>query len=173
MKKVIFLAFSAILVLLIANLSFAYGPHDENCVECHSIHQSKGEKLPAVYDTKEKYTTGEALKPVDAFCIGCHNKNTGIMPIEIHKTHPVGVAPKKAKVAADLLRGGSFVCVSCHDPHPSNPNYKYLIVDTDNGKNLGKFCNYCHPAQAAPASAPKPSAPAAAPAAPATAPKKK
>lgn len=171
MKKVLFLTLSVIFVLSIANISFAYGPHDENCVECHSIHQAKGESLPAVYNTTEKYTTGEALKSVDAFCIGCHNKNTGIMPIEIHKTHPVGVAPKKAKVPADYLRKGTFVCVSCHDPHPSNPNYKYLIIDTNGGKNLGKFCGFCHPAQVSPAEAPKPaSAPASAPA---TAPKKK
>ncbi|MCX7991899.1 MAG: cytochrome C, partial [Proteobacteria bacterium] len=120
MKKVLFPVLTALIVLFAVNVSFAYGPHDENCVECHSIHQSKGESLPAVYNTTEKYGTGEALKSVDAFCIGCHNKNTGIMPIEIHKTHPVGVAPKKAKVPADYLRKGVFVCVSCHDPHPSN-----------------------------------------------------
>lgn len=169
MKKALFVVLCALMVLFVANLSYAYGPHDENCIECHSIHQAKGEKLPAVYNTQEKYTTGDALKSVDAFCLGCHNKNTGILPVELHKTHPVGVAPKKARVPQDNLRAGVFVCVSCHDPHPSNPNYKYLVVDTNGGKNLGKFCSYCHPAQASPEGAPKP---AAAPA-PATAPKKK
>jgi hypothetical protein len=150
MKKLVLLSIVAIMFIF-ANKSFAYGPHDENCVECHSIHQAKGDRLAAVASTTEKYRTGEPVKGVDAFCLGCHNKNVGIAPIEMHKTHPVGITPKKAKVpASNLSENGLFTCTSCHDPHPSNPNYKYLVIDTKGGKELGKFCSYCHPAQAAP-----------------------
>lgn len=164
MKKFILLLFA--LIFVVTGKSFAYGPHDENCVECHSIHQAKGDRLAAVASPSEKYLTGEPVKGVDAFCLGCHNKNVGILPIEMHKTHPVGITPKKAKVpATNLSANGTFTCTSCHDPHPSNPNYKYLIIDTKGGKDLGKFCSYCHPAQASPVRAEAP--------APASAPKKK
>ncbi|MCX7770302.1 MAG: cytochrome C [Proteobacteria bacterium] len=168
MKKLIILSFVA-LMFIIANNGYAFGPHDENCIECHSVHQAKAPKLAAVAATGEKYLTGEPVKGVDAFCLGCHNKNVGIMPVEMHKTHPVGVTPKKAKVPpTNLSAEGIFTCTSCHDPHPSNPNYKYLILDTKGGKDLGKFCAYCHPAQA-----PAVRAEAAPASAPATAPKKK
>lgn len=167
MKKLFILSFVA-LMFIITNKSYAFGPHDENCIECHSVHQAKGSKLAAVAPTNEKYLTGEPVKGVDAFCLGCHNKNVGIMPIEMHKTHPVGVTPKKAKVpSTNLTADGMFTCASCHDPHPSNPNYKYLIIDTKGGKDLGKFCSYCHPAQAPAVRA------EATPATPAPAPKKK
>lgn len=154
MKKVLLFVFITVAMVMINGKGYAYGPHDENCIECHSIHQAKGEKLPAITPSQEKYVTGEVVKGTDAFCLGCHNKNIGIMPIELHKTHPVGITPKKAKVpTANLTANGLFVCTSCHDPHPSNPNYKYLVIDTKGGKELGKFCRYCHPAQAAPVKA--------------------
>jgi len=162
MRKLFLLSLVASLFVF-ANSSFAYGPHDPNCVECHSIHMAKGDKLPAVNLSQDKYKTGETVKGTDAFCLGCHNKNVGILPVDLHKTHPVGITPKKAKVpASNLAADGMFGCMSCHDPHPSNPNYKYLVVDTNGGKNMGKFCSYCHPAQASsesaqvPTPAPKP-----------------
>lgn len=169
MKQLRLAVLASLCVLLLAATAMAYGPHDENCAECHSIHVAKGANLAAVAAPQEKYpTTGEALKGSDAFCMGCHNKGTGIMPVDLHKTHPVGVTPKKARVpAGNLSAGGTFGCMSCHDPHPANPNYKYLVVDTRNGKEMGKFCSYCHPSQAAPAGAAPASKPAAtAPAAP-------
>lgn len=111
---------------------------------------TKGEKLPTVNLSQDKYKTGETVKGTDAFCLGCHNKHVGILPVDLHKTHPVGITPKKAKVpSSNLTADGMFGCTSSHDPHPSNPNYKYLVVDTNGGKNMGKFCSYCHPAQAA------------------------
>ena len=75
--------------------------------------------------------------------------------------------------------GGRFECVSCHDPHPSNPNAKYLRVDTKS-QSMDAFCGVCHSAKAdaklvakkaaiftsmdqragAPAAAPAPAAPA-------------
>lgn len=174
MKKLFLIGFICLCVIAISKQGMAFGPHDENCAECHSIHMSKGEKLSAVNLSQEKYLSGETVKGTDAFCLGCHNKNTGILPIAMHKTHPVGVTPKKAKVpAGNLSASGMFGCMSCHDPHPSNPNYKYLVVDTGGGKNMGKFCSYCHPAQASMVKADAPAAkPAPATKAPAPAPKK-
>ena len=45
---------------------------------------------------------------------------------------------------AELLREGKLECVGCHDPHPSNPNYKYLRVSTGGGEKMEGFCNLCH-----------------------------
>ena len=163
MKKLFVFSILCVSILFFSKQGLSYGPHDENCVECHSIHQAKGEKLPAVNLSQDKYKTGETVKGIDAFCLGCHNKNVGILPVDLHKTHPVGVTPKKAKVpSSNLTADGTFGCMSCHDPHPSNPNYKYLVVDTNSGKNMGKFCSYCHPAQAAfsKAESPAPASPA-------------
>jgi predicted CXXCH cytochrome family protein len=67
-------------------------------------------------------------------------------------SHPYGLAsvdPKIAKVPPELLReGGRFECLGCHDPHPSNPNYKYLRVDTAKGSKMDAFCAVCHPVKA-------------------------
>ncbi len=50
---------------------------------------------------------------------------------------------------AELLReGGRFECLGCHDPHPSNPYYKYLRVDTAKGSKMDAFCAVCHPIKA-------------------------
>ena len=80
--------------------------------------------------------------------------------------------PSKVKVPADLLRpNGSLGCMSCHDPHPSNPNYKYLQGKIAKSSEMGKFCALCHAekvdmAKASAAAAPAPAkAPVAAPAA--------
>ena len=35
-----------------------------------------------------------------------------------------------------------------HDPHPSNPYYKYLRVDTNKGAKMDNFCAACHPIKA-------------------------
>src|SRR6266540_1549138 len=39
-------------------------------------------------------------------------------------------------------------CLGCHDPHPSNPYYKYLRVDTAKGSKMDAFCAVCHPIKA-------------------------
>jgi hypothetical protein len=53
-------------------------------------------------------------------------------------------------VPGELLRdGGRFECLGCHDPHPSNPYYKYLRVDTGSkGAKMDVFCAVCHPIKA-------------------------
>jgi predicted CXXCH cytochrome family protein len=87
---------------------------------------------------------------IDQLCLGCHNDEQGIMPVNLATTHPTGVKITYAKVPAQVLKDGKFSCVSCHNPHPSNSNYKYLIVDTADGKNMGTFCAKCHGAQSDP-----------------------
>ena len=37
--------------------------------------------------------------------------------------------------------------MSCHDPHPSNPNFQYLQGSVKNLGDMGKFCAMCHEAQ--------------------------
>ncbi len=178
------------LVLALAPAAFAAG-HDIDCKDCHSVHNAKGAFIFSVQPFSGQTATGAAIKPdqIDALCLGCHNEETGIIPIDLKHSHPTGVQPGRIKVPDKLMRNGLFTCVGCHDPHPSNANYKYLIVDTNEGKDMGVFCAKCHPAQsdpdvlakaekasvtADPAQLSKPAsaapAPAAAPAATATAP---
>jgi hypothetical protein len=151
----------ALAVLLTAPVAaLAAGGHDSvGCGGCHSIHAAKGDMLFAVgpnkvalnAKTKQPYTGTTAL------CLGCHEESSkggqGYAPIHANMSHPYGLAtvdPKVAKVPPELLReGGRFECLGCHDPHPSNPNYKYLRVDTGNkGQNLDAFCGVCHPIKA-------------------------
>ncbi len=152
MKKLVYL-FSA-LFLLCAN-SFGFGPHEGlDCLGCHDPHYAKAQKIFKVKN--DKYInprTGEKVKDINALCLGCHNLTefggAGIRPIYLHMTHPVGIKPnpKIAKVPEKLLRNGVLQCVSCHDPHPSNPNWKYLRVNTNKGSQVGVFCMTCHPAK--------------------------
>src|SRR6266508_1208867 len=89
-------------------------------------------------------------------CVGCHEESSkggqGYAPIAAHMSHPYGLAAvdaKVAKVPGELLReGGRFECLGCHDPHPSNPYYKYLRVDTAKGSKMDAFCAVCHPIKA-------------------------
>ncbi len=137
----------AALLVACAAPALAYGPHDPNCVECHSIHYAKGTAILAVApNTKEKNpATGASAAGDTALCLGCHNEDEGIMPIHLTATHPVGMKPNKVKVPADLLRkDGTLGCTSCHDPHPSNPSYKYLQGNVAKGSDIGKFCAACH-----------------------------
>jgi predicted CXXCH cytochrome family protein len=74
----------------------------------------------------------------------------GIKAVSSNHSHPYGVAanPKVAIVPPEFLRDGKLECVGCHDPHPSNMNYKYLRVDTAKGAKLADFCAMCHPMKA-------------------------
>jgi predicted CXXCH cytochrome family protein len=144
--------------------------------------------------TKQPYTGTTAL------CLGCHEDSSkggqGYAPVSGHISHPFGLAQvdaRVAKVPAELLReGGRFECLGCHDPHPSNPYYKYLRADTAKGSKMDAFCGVCHPVKADPGASEKvvlftsmdetaggvlpkaaPAAPKAADKAPAAAPKKK
>src|SRR6266511_2136180 len=83
-------------------------------------------------------------------CVGCHAIHTAkdqiIFAVSANKQV---VNAKIAKVPGELLReGGKFECLGCHDPHPSNPYYKYLRVDTAKGSKMDAFCAVCHPIKA-------------------------
>jgi len=139
--------------------ALAAGGHDAvGCTGCHSIHSAKGaiifavgpNKLDVNPKTKQPYTG------ITALCLGCHQESNkggqGYAPVHANTSHPYGVDkinPKVAKVPAELIgEGGSFSCMGCHDPHPSNPYYKYLRVDTNKGAKMDAFCAACHPIKA-------------------------
>jgi hypothetical protein len=140
--------------------ALAAGGHDGvGCTGCHAIHTAKGEVIFAV-PANAKYVnpkTGEKFTGATALCLGCHQDadkgGQGYAPISQHVSHPFGVKavnPKVAKVPGELLSAdGSFGCLGCHDPHPSNPYFKYLRVDTGaKGGNMDRFCAACHPIKA-------------------------
>ena len=144
-----------VLAFSLVGIAFAYGPHEGlDCLGCHDPHYAKAQKLFKVKN--DKYInprTGKKVQGVNALCLGCHNVQkfggAGVKPIYLHMTHPVGIKPnpKIAKVPKKLLRDNVLQCVSCHDPHPSNPNWKYLRVSTAKGSKVGAFCMTCHPAK--------------------------
>jgi len=137
----------------------AAGGHDAvGCSGCHSLHSAKGEVIFAIAPNT-KYMNPKTKQPytgTTALCLACHQDTDkggqGYAPVSQHISHPFGidkVNPRVAKVPNELLgEGGRFECMGCHDPHPSNPYYKYLRVDTDGGKNMDAFCAVCHPAKA-------------------------
>jgi predicted CXXCH cytochrome family protein len=139
--------------------TFAAGGHDSiGCVGCHSIHSAKDKIIFAVSANKQVINpkTKQPYTGTTALCLGCHEETSkggqGYMPVSGHMSHPYGLAsvdPKIAKVPPELLReGGRFECMGCHDPHPSNPYYKYLRVDTAKGSKIDAFCAVCHPVKA-------------------------
>jgi predicted CXXCH cytochrome family protein len=150
----------ALAVLAALPLSaLAAGGHDSvGCTGCHSIHSAKDKVIFAVTANKQVLNpkTKQPYTGTTALCLGCHEESSkggqGYAPISGHISHPYGLAsvdPKIAKVPPQLLReGGRFECMGCHDPHPSNPNYKYLRVDTAKGSKIDAFCAVCHPVKA-------------------------
>jgi predicted CXXCH cytochrome family protein len=153
MLRAIILSLS--LVLITATASYAAGAHgDLECTGCHNIHKAQGpiifEVAPAVNAMPKDSVNPKGS--IAALCLGCHGDpekgGMGIMEIMAHTSHPYGkrVNKKVANVPDGLLRDGVMDCVSCHDPHPSNPNYKYLRVDTKKG-GMREFCIVCHPAK--------------------------
>lgn len=136
--------------------ALAHGPHEGlDCLGCHDPHYAKAQKLFKVKN--EIYPnprTGKPIEGISALCLGCHNLadygGAGVKPIYLHMTHPVNVVPnpKIANVPSSLLRDGILQCVSCHDPHPSNPNWRYLRADTNQGGKVGNFCAVCHGSKA-------------------------
>lgn len=142
-----------ILVLVSAG-ALAFGSHDMlSCTGCHSIHYAKAYKAFGVVNTKAQNPRDGVIDGVSALCLGCHenpeNGGAGLKPIALHTTHPVNLVPngKIAKVPAAVLGDGKLQCTSCHDPHPSNPAYRYLRVDTKGGGEMPTFCALCHPAK--------------------------
>ncbi len=149
MRGLIFVV-TAVLVLGFAFAANAAGPHDMECVECHSTHYAKGDFIVSVEAANVVNPASTAVSaPIDALCMGCHN-GEGATDINLHTTHPTGVTPTYTNVPGELMWDGVFTCVSCHNPHPSNANYKYLIVDTADGSSMGVFCAKCHPNQSDP-----------------------
>jgi predicted CXXCH cytochrome family protein len=134
-------------ILLIPGVSSAAGLHESlSCSGCHGIHTAQDDIIFAVKANKTEINplTKKPYSGVTALCLGCH---TGIMPVFGKTSHPYGIAPKAkiADVPKDLLRKSMLGCVGCHDPHPSNPNYKYLRVSTGKrGSDMGQFCSLCH-----------------------------
>jgi predicted CXXCH cytochrome family protein len=155
-----FKAMVAAVFLLLPLSVFAAGGHDSMvCTGCHSIHSAKDALIFAVPANKNDINprTKQSFADITALCLGCHETpekgGMGIKPIDAHMSHPYGLDSVNAKVArvpAELLRNGRFECVGCHDPHPSNVNYKYLRVDTANGSKMDSFCAVCHPIKADP-----------------------
>jgi|GEM_PF-1025331 len=153
MKKVLVLL-SFVALCGLAGPAAAEGPHDMQCMDCHTTHYAKGSFAIGVQPKSEsnpaRTKTGSNVEAIDALCLGCHNEDQGIKPIKIHTTHPTSVKPTYSKVPEKLLWEGKLTCVSCHNPHPSNPNYMYLVVQTNKGKDMGLFCAQCHPDQSSP-----------------------
>jgi predicted CXXCH cytochrome family protein len=154
-----------VLALLAPVAALALGGHDKiGCTGCHSMHGAKGEQLYALAPNKKMLNpkTNQPHAPVTQFCLACHAEpaegGKGLGSVANHLGHPFSAAvvnPRLAKVPAELLRGGQFECVACHDPHPSNPNYRYLRVSS--GKQapaMTVFCVVCHPGKADPNRAP-------------------
>lgn len=141
---------------MIVSVSFAFGPHEGlDCLGCHDPHYAKAQKIFKVKnDVYPNPRTGKNIDGISALCLGCHNLSkfggANVRPIFLHMTHPVNVQPnpKIANVPEKLLRDNMLQCVSCHDPHPSNPNWKYLRVATNKGSQVGKFCAVCHQSKA-------------------------
>jgi hypothetical protein len=140
--------------------AFAAGGHDSvGCAGCHAIHTAKGDIIFAVAPNKADLNpkTKQPYTGTTALCLGCHQESNkggqGYAPVHSNMSHPYGLATVNAKIAkvpGELLReGGRFECLGCHDPHPSNPYYKYLRVDTGaKGGEMDKFCAVCHPIKA-------------------------
>ncbi|HSQ78045.1 MAG TPA: cytochrome c3 family protein [Nitrospirota bacterium] len=163
MRSVVLLC-AAIMLCLVPVVAFAAGAHDGlECTGCHALHTAKDGSLIFAVDANKKDINPRTKQPyggITALCLGCHDTpekgGQGIKPVDSHTSHPYGLTSVNAKVArvpAEFLKDGKFECTSCHDPHPSNTNYKYLRVDTANGSKMDVFCAACHPMKADPKSA--------------------
>lgn len=142
---------------------FAAGGHDGlSCTGCHSLHKAQLETFilavkPNTKDLNPK--TNQPYTGTTAICLSCHQTpekgGHGMTPISAHLSHPYGLSqinPKIAQVPAEFLSNGRFECTGCHDPHPSNPNRKYLRVDASGGSSMENFCAVCHPTKSDPKS---------------------
>lgn len=154
MKKLVVM----LALALMPAAALAAGPHEDlDCTGCHSLHSAEGKIIFALKANTVDINprTNTPYQGVTALCLSCHQTEAkggqDIIPVDRHMSHPFGlekVNPKVATVPVELLREGRFECIGCHDPHPSNPNYKYLRVDTDGGSSITNFCVVCHPMKA-------------------------
>ena len=87
MKKTLAVTLCA---LFAAASALAFGPHDNNCVDCHSLHKAKGKAILAVApnSVEKNPGTGKGAEGDLALCLGCHSEAEGIMPINLTATHP-------------------------------------------------------------------------------------
>ena len=154
----------ALATAALASHALAGGGHDAlRCVGCHSMHAARGDLLAAVAPNVKmpEARSGKPHGTLTALCLGCHadvaEGGKGILPVSEHMRHPFSVEnpnPRVAKVPPELLHGGRFECVSCHDPHPSNPNYRYLRIPASSAPSMSQLCSLCHSRKADPSWAP-------------------
>jgi len=150
----------ALLAALLAAPALAGGGHQQlGCVGCHAMHASRGPLLAALAPNEimPEGRTGKPHGTLTALCLSCHadveDGGKGIRPISGHVLHPFSIEKPNARIARvpdALLRDGRFECVSCHDPHPSNPNYRYLRVPATSGNTMSTLCVLCHTRKADP-----------------------
>jgi hypothetical protein len=149
-----------LLAVAVPSRSLAMGGHDAvGCAGCHSTHAARGEALFALAPNTSLRDprTGKANESLSSLCLTCHAETgeggRGVAPVSNHFHHPFSVAkvnPKLARVPPELLREGRFECIGCHDPHPSNPNYRYLRIAVSRTPTLSELCGVCHPRKADP-----------------------
>ncbi len=156
------LTFMIVVVFLaLPVIVFAAGGHDGlTCNGCHSLHKAKTANFILAVEPNTKDLNPKTNQPYGgstAICLGCHQTSEkgghGMTPINGSTSHPYGltsVNPKIAAVPPELIRNGRFECSSCHNPHPSNTNRKYLLIDTSGGASMETFCAVCHPTKADP-----------------------
>lgn len=145
----------ALVFFLLPAVAFAAGGHDDlDCTGCHSLHDARADQLIFANEPNLEAVnprTGSSYSGVTALCLSCHEETggMGILPVFGDHSHPFSVVPdpKAASVPPELLRDDQLECVSCHDPHPSNPNYQYLRASTVSGSQMKNFCSVCHPAK--------------------------
>lgn len=153
--------FAIVVALLSPVVALGVGGHDKvGCTGCHSMHAAKGADLYAVAPNRKALNpkTNQPHGPVTQFCLGCHAEPSeggrGLGSVANHLGHPFSattVNPRLAKVPPELLRDGQFECIGCHDPHPSNPNFRYLrVASTGKAPSMSEFCTVCHPGKADP-----------------------
>ncbi len=156
---------AALVACCAASTALAHGGHEQlGCAGCHAMHAGRGAALAAVAPNVKlpELRTGAPHGPLTAMCLGCHadakDGGRGIAPVSQHMQHPFSrerTDPRIARVPPELLRGERFECVSCHDPHPSNPNYRYLRLATRGSPTVSELCAVCHARKAGAAYAPK------------------
>ena len=132
--------------------SLAFGPHGKlECAACHAVHPLKnGIRLAAaLHERVAGRAAGYVFAGVRGSCMECHKAGDktklGIGSVcAIHENHTgIKIFPG-IRVPLSLLQEGKIGCGSCHDPHRTNSNYKYLIIKTKNGKKIRDLCAICH-----------------------------
>lgn len=146
------------LCLVLPSAPLAAGGHDRvGCLGCHAMHAGRGGPGFAIAPNEKLLDprTGKPHGSVTAVCLACHadpqDGGRGVASVSGHFPHPFSrakVDPRLAQVPAALLRDGRFECVGCHDPHPSNPNYRYLRIAVKETPRLSELCTVCHPRKA-------------------------